>query len=407
MTVHEEIKKYIEDNWQGTLRYKTEDEGTLLGMPYPYSVSGFGDVFQEIYYWGTYFTNVGLILSGRVSQAKNNVDNMIYFVNRHGFVPNSNRTWGLVRSQPPFLSLMVRDIYDVTGDKEWLSECYNAIKTEYKFWQNERNTPCGLNRYFGHYEDYAFLSERFCTRLKIEKPTSDDMRREYADAFHSGCESGWDFSSRCGLMQHHYAWLCLNSILFGVEENMAYFSEELSLGEADVWHKRADTRKELMNKFMWNEEQGAFYDYNFTENKKSDILSLAMIYPLFFGLATEEQAESTVKNLAKLELKYGLTCTENRDDLLFVQWDYPHVWPPLQMIAVKALLRYGYTEDAKRVANKYLEVVGLNFEKQGRLFEKYNGTDGEVSVTKEYKTPPMMGWSAAAYLFSDETVRSL
>jgi neutral trehalase len=41
------------------------------------------------------------------------------------------------------------------------------------------------------------------------------------------------------------------------------------------------------------------------------------------------------------------------------------------MIAVKALLRYGYTEDAKRVANKYLEVVGLNFEKQGRLFEKF------------------------------------
>jgi alpha,alpha-trehalase len=120
---------------------------------------------------------------------------MIYFVNRHGFVPNSNRTWGLVRSQPPFLSLMVRDIYNVTGDKEGLSECYNAIKTEYKFWQNERNTPCVLNRYFGHYEDYAFLCERFCTRLKIEKPTSDHMRREYADAFHSGCESGWDFSS--------------------------------------------------------------------------------------------------------------------------------------------------------------------------------------------------------------------
>ena len=98
------IKKYIEDNWQGTLRYNKEDNGTLLGLPFQYSVSGFGDVFQEMYYWGTYFTNVGLILSGRTEQAKNNVDNMLYMINKYGFVPNSNRTWGLVRSQPPFLS---------------------------------------------------------------------------------------------------------------------------------------------------------------------------------------------------------------------------------------------------------------------------------------------------------------
>ena len=38
------------------------------------------------------------------------------------------------------------------------------------------------------------------------------------------------------------------------------------------------------------------------------------------------------------------------------------------------------------------------------IFEKYNGIDGEVSVTKEYKTPPMMGWSAAAYLFCDNVL---
>ena len=127
-----------------------------------------------------------------------------------------------------------------------------------------------------------------------------------------------------------------------------------------------------------------------------------MLYPLFVGLATKEQAESTLKNLDKITLKYGLTSTEKRDDLFNAQWDHPHVWPPLQIIAAKALLRYGYVDEARTVAKKYLAVVEMNFEKHGRLWEKYNGIDGEKSVTKEYETPPMMGWSAATYLFCDK-----
>jgi alpha,alpha-trehalase len=292
----------------------------------------------------------------------------------------------------------------VIKDKTWLSKCYKVIKTEYNFWQNERSTPCGLNRYFGHYDDYAFLCDRFCTRLKIERPDDDNIKREYADAFHSGCESGWDFSSRTGIVQHHFAWLCLNSLLYGVEKNMEYFSSELELGEEKIWQSRAETRRSLMNKLMWNDDIGAFSDYNFVDNKTSDFISLAMLYPLFTGLATEKQAERTIENLVKIELPYGLSSCEKRDDLLNVQWDYPHVWPPLQMIAIKSLLRYGYEEQAREVAKKYIEVVHLNFEKHGRLWEKCNGLDGEISVTKEYTTPPMMGWSAATYLFCDKLI---
>jgi len=67
-------------------------------------------------------------------------------------------------------------------------------------------------------------------------------------------------------------------------------------------------------------------------------------------------------------------------------------------------LRYGYEEDAKRIAKKYLDVAELNFEKHERLWEKYNGIDGAVSITQEYTTPPIMGWSAASYLYCDKIV---
>lgn len=405
MSTNSEIKKYIEENWPGTIRVTKEDDGSLIGMPKPYSVSGFGDVFQEMYYWGTYFTNIGLIISNQVEQAKNNVDNMVYLVNRFGFVPNSNRTWGLTRSQPPFLSEMVKDIYEVTKDKEWLKECYASLKKEYAFWQKKRNTPSGLNTYSGEYPDFEFVCNSFCTRLNIDRPSDEETVKEYAKAFHTGCESGWDFSSRCGIFQHHYAWLCLNSLLYGIEKNMEYFSNELNSGEGEIWAERAKARKESMNTLMWNESVGAFCDYNYVEKSTSDFISLAMLYPLFTGLATEDQVKKTLLNLNKLEFKYGLSSTEKRDDLMQVQWDFPHVWPPLQMIAIKALLRYGHEEDAVRIAKKYLNVVELNFEKHGRLWEKYNGTDGTVSITKEYTTPPIMGWSAATYLYCDNLIR--
>ena len=74
------ILDYIEQNYSKTLRNNKEDEGTLIGLPYQYNVAGMGDRFKEMYYWGTYFTNVGLLISGREEQAKNNVNNMLFLV---------------------------------------------------------------------------------------------------------------------------------------------------------------------------------------------------------------------------------------------------------------------------------------------------------------------------------------
>ena len=53
-----EIEQFIKENYPRTLRHHTEDDGPIVGLPYPYSVSGLRDIFREMYYWGTYFANV-------------------------------------------------------------------------------------------------------------------------------------------------------------------------------------------------------------------------------------------------------------------------------------------------------------------------------------------------------------
>jgi len=90
---------------------------------------------------------------------------------------------------------------------------------------------------------------------------------------------------------------------------------------------------------------------------------------------------------------------------MHLQWDYPHGWACLHYIVIRGLLNYGMKEDALRIAGKYVRVAGENFGRTHNLWEKYDVVTGEVSVTKEYKTPPMMGWSAGVYLYCEKLLR--
>ena len=396
-------EKFILDNWKSTVRQNNEDgdgRDPLIGLPNEYTVPCISGMFQEMYYWDTYFTNVGLIESGLSDLARKNTENVAYLINRFGYMPNGNRISFLSRSQPPFFSKMVYDVYNVTKDKDWLSKMYSSIQTEYRFWQTDRNTKTGLNRYFCDWElVYKEFAPCFCDRIDLPKPKDEETEKEYAKGLLSVAESGWDCTSRFGTKTHWFNPVDLNSLLYALEKNMAFFAGELENGKQDLWNERANNRAELMEKLLWDDSIGMFCDYDFVNNKKGDLVSVAAFYPLFVGLATKEQAEKTSGLLYKLEGEFGIAGSENREDLLELQWDYPHSWACLNYIAYKGLNNYGYYDDANRVAEKFCLTIEKTFEKTGDLWEKYDVRTGDVSVTREYESPHMMGWTAGVYIY--------
>ena len=115
------VTQYIRRNLSKTIRFRREDDGTLLGLPEPYTVPCADEMFLEMYYWDTYFTNVGLLAAGMEKLAKSNTENLLYLADRYGFVPNGSRTYYLCRSQPPYLAHMAADVYEHFRDKDWLS----------------------------------------------------------------------------------------------------------------------------------------------------------------------------------------------------------------------------------------------------------------------------------------------
>lgn len=396
-----DIKSYILKNWENTIRYNPEDSGTLIGLPKPYTVPSIADHFQEMYYWDTYFINRGLIISGRIDQAINNAENMFYLIDRYGFMPNGNRTFYLNNSQPPFLSLMVSEIYEVTKDKDWLKTAVGYLQKEYAFWEKYRNTEISLNQYSCNRQSVIKTEKYndFIRRIgkRPEGRDNDDLSYQYITV----CESGWDISPRFEFHCEDFVQVDLNSLLFALEKNLGDFFGELGLKGGKVWYERAKKRKKIMEKYMLT--NGVFYDYNFKEDRISGQFTCASFYPMFVGMISDENAAALVENLSRLEAGYGVTADENRDFGYTFQWHYPNGWAPLQNIVMRALDNYGYKEDALRIASKYKTIVEKNYKENHNLWEKYNVVTGGIDVGDESPDkisvlPPMMGWTAGAYL---------
>ena len=127
----------------------------------------------------------------------------------------------------------------------------------------------------------------------------------------------------------------------------------------------------------------------------------ASLYPLWTGLATPEQALSTLRNAERLlECRHGIACCEKYDSGHNYQWDYPNGWAPLQLIAIESFDRYGFRDAALRLAEKYVDLVSANFHRTGDLWEKYNVVDGSIEAKSEYGTPRMMGWTAGVFVYA-------
>lgn len=395
-----DITAFIDKNLKRTIHNNTKDEGTLLGLPYPYTVPCADDKFLEMYYWDTYFTNVGLLIHGMAEQAKCNVDDILYLVNKYGFMPNGNRTYYLNRSQPPFLYAMVRDIYEYFGDMNWLKGAYETLKKEYNFWQTARRAENGLN-FYGNKENITseqinWLNNDFKKRSGGFETKDNKLRENIAHTVMTFVESGWDCNSRFELDGLHYNPVDLNSLLYGFELEMAYFSGVLGAGEEDFWKTCAAKRKDIMKTYMWNEKYGIYMDWNFKEKRFSPIRSAASLYPLYVKLSDDISGEE--KLLKELTLPYGVSASLAENCKYSLQWDYPNIWPPLQYIAFIGTNNYGLDENSKMIAQKYVSLIEKSFSETGNLWEKYDGNNGTVA-SQDYDAPAMMGWTGGVYLF--------
>ena len=400
-----ELKDFILENWDKTIREVKEPVNRLIPLPKPFTIPSIADYFQEMYYWDTYFTNVGLFVSGLTQQAIDNCENMSYVINKYGFFPNATRTHFLKRSQQPYFAFMVKDVYDVTKNDEWLKERYTEIKREYDWWMTNRITELGLNRYGDSGETIEACKENgfyALHRMKVQDFKGDVVtcgRNHFAV-----CESGWDTSPRFGERCMYACPIDLNCNLYFYETFLGELQEKFNINDGIDWQAKASKRKNLIDKYLWNEEKQIYLDYDFVEEKQFDCLNAAAFQPYFVGLADESKRQG-LENCYKLFVKeYGVASTDRYYGNF--QWAYPNGWAPNNYIAYHAFKNYGLNEYANEVADKYMILIERVFKETGTTFEKYNVVEGNDSTYDEGTASDeknnhhtMMGWTTGVYMY--------
>jgi alpha,alpha-trehalase len=438
----------------------------LLYLPHRYVVPG--GRFNEMFGWDSYFIILGLLRDGRVDLARGMVENFFYEIENYGAVLNANRTYFLTRSQPPFLSSMIRAVYDAEIARDpspanrarqlkWIAHAYPYARRDHDFWLTSmhRAGQTGLARYLdigeGPVPDIADHSSYYTdvidwlvahpgvhTSYLIPAPQNPSpaqwavLSRTSCDPSHSVVcqlawshgyrlsrdfykgdravrESGFDISFRFGPFSgstHHYAAVGLNSLLYKYERDLSDFATMLHLtAQVPQWKQQAEARRRAINKYLWNADKGMFFDYDFTTSKQSTYVYATIFYPLWTGLATAEQAKTVDAHLGLLNKPGGLACSTYASGL---QWDLPFGWAPLNWLAVDGLRKAGYLNDARKVSEEFTHTIRTSFEKEGTIHEKYNVETGSsnVEIIAGYQNVVGFGWTNAVYVEMEQLLHS-
>ena len=456
------------------MRKEEDEQGrkTLKGIPFIVP----GARFNELYNWDSYFISLGLVVDGWVEMAKGICEHFVFNIKHYNKVLNGNRSYYLMRSQPPFLTDMALQVYsrldpnDEESNKEWLRSVIRAaIKEYHTVWVAEPrlDRKTGLSRYrpegrgvppeteashFTHVlrpyaEKYGCSVNEFTRKYnygEIKEPELDEYFMHDRAVRESGHDTTYRFEKRCA----NLATIDLNALLYKYEVDIGTAIRELFDDSLDLvddftlsapmpaslkdeepavpsnslktpqsskeWFARAAYRKQQVDKYCWNEGMSLYYDYDTVLEEQSVYESVTSFWAMWAGMASEQQASRMVHNsLKKFEVIGGLVPgTEDSRGKVSLdrpnrQWDYPFAWPPHQMLAWVGMERYGYLDEARRLAYRWLYMITVAVvDFNGCVPEKFDAVKlshlvdaeyGNQGVDFKYVVKEGFGWTNSSF----------
>ncbi|PLN87423.1 alpha,alpha-trehalase, partial [Klebsiella pneumoniae] len=385
------LRQHIDGLWPVLTRSTVEVEkwDSLLPLPKPYVVPG--GRFREVYYWDSYFTMLGLAESGHWDKVEDMVANFAAEIDAWGHIPNGNRTYYLSRSQPPFFSFMVSLLATHDGDQV-LKTYQPQLEKEYRYWMAGADAlaPGSADKRAVRMADGALLNrywddsdtprpESWLDDVKTAKSNPNRPATEIYRDLRSAAASGWDFSSRWMDNPQQLATIRttsivpvdLNALMFHLEKTLARASKASgdSAG-ATQYDALANARQQAIEKYLWNDKEGWYADYDLKSHKVRNQLTAAALFPLYVNAASRERATKVAAAAESRLLKPGglTTTTVNSGQ----QWDAPNGWAPLQWVAVEGLQNYGQQKIAMEVTWRFLTNVQHTYDSKQKLVEKYD-----------------------------------
>ncbi len=273
---------------------------------------------------------------------------------------------GQLTSSAPWFNWENSEIYKISNDADFLTQAYSSGKQFYNFWlQNRDADDDGLCEWGGH----AVL---------------ESVRDGQAAVWD---QVGWPSDFEC---------LDLNCMLVSEAKSLAFMAEALGYQqESTYWNEEAENRKDSINKYMWDEQTGFYYnidkaDNDFTYSMPNDLKRKEIIgfLPLWAGVADSQVAAilvSHLKNPDEFDRTYGVPAL-SADDPYYNDrgyWNGP-VWVQWNYLIFRGLLKYGYFEEAGGVMNKVLANMINRLKEDHWFWELYSPDQNWSGWNKTY-----------------------
>lgn len=384
-----------------------------------------GGRFKEFYYWDSYWILKGLLLSDMKETAKGIIDNFIFMVSTYGFIPNGGRIYYLNRSQPPVLTLMMKDYVKYTNDFTYLRKNMQFLEMELQFWLKKRLTKIiknGEEYQLAHFESDSDTPrpESYLEDLETcDVYNKSDAKYECFTELKSGAESGWDFSSRwifddkgepssdlAKIATRRTVPVDLNSFLYKSFKIMHYFNTMLREPQkAKYWLELSELWKYNIEKVLYSTEDGIWFDYDSKLNKHRKYFSASNFAPLWADAVEEDVKKERGNNAVQYLRKHGVLDYHGIPSTLLTtgfQWDFPNAWSPYQNIVIFGLERSGdedAQEAAKTLAYRWVKSNIKAYDENKVMFEKYSAqASGAFGGGGEYHIQAGFGWTNGAIM---------
>lgn len=413
-----------------------------------------GRDYQSLRGMDSYFAVLGLLADNEVELAFALVKSLLYEIENYGRVLSESRSDHLLTGHPPFISSMVRLVFDKLPKsketREWLRAAVKLLVKDYEEnWMGEdRLTHSGLSRYGGtllNAKDYPEFEDLLAREAKARDESVAKVRSAFAKSPEAFPEimkflKEWGCMQESGHMGTHrfkvegkescsnLATVDLNSLLFKTELDLAYL---IKFGLRKEFEKtpesfleKAKKRRLLVRTFLWDEKKSLFFDYNVELKRRSDYLAATTFYPLWAYdpnepdltlLSKEEALKLTAEALRHLETEGGIYASSENSLKLYGGtgknrlWDFPYGLAPHQMILWQGLMNFNQDEDLQRLVYKWLYLLTKTAMEEGGAFPKvYNLKDSNLSLAPpltnaglDFQYVPRQGfiWTNASYQY--------
>lgn len=425
--------KFIRDetlrNWGKSIHIKWKDLArtfdtqsacsdchSYIPVPHPFVVAG--GRFREYYYWDTYWIIEGLLDSDMSITTKGIIENYLFIINQHGFMPNGGRIYYLNRSQPPLLVQMIYKYFLKTGDVDLVRYALPILEREYAFFMDKKSVSISKNGKFHTLNRYnvevsvprpeAFKEDIHTANDAIRSGFSSNRKDIYSDLA-SGAESGWDFSSRWlddpfklhTIKTRDIAPVDLNCIMF---KNEVILSELFDIvgdhAKKMKFNLAAMRRKSAIKDIMWDEESFMWYDYDINKKAWNKNFYPSNLLPFWSKSSHLTNSESLrlIQKIEHLNNIGGIPSSTFDNDL---QWDSYNAWPPIQALVIEGIENIE-TNQTKEIAQSLVQrwitsnwcAWNATSDLGGVMFEKYNAKKiGMPGDGGEYEVQEGFGWT--------------